>query len=155
MCPSTTPFCHWLNLAGEWVPLDSLNYALTMRSLVGWSHLHDWVKKATADLQRVPTEISDTPAIKFLPLLADRIEERFEQRPIFFNPATHPGWLKELGTLLARTRWEDSGEQDRVRRLGRDLAQSRWQVVPALEILPYIDGTPAGTASTTNGISPR
>src|SRR5262249_18028557 len=44
---------HWLNLAGEWVPIGTLSYSLTMQSLVPWSHLHEWVKQKTADLQRL------------------------------------------------------------------------------------------------------
>lgn len=136
---------HWLTLAGEWAPLDSIKYALTMQSLVGWSHLHEWVKKATADLQRLPVEVIDTPSIKAVPLLADRIEERLERTMRLSAPAERRDWLSTLGALLARTKWDDTEEQAKIRRLGRVLSESRWQVAPKLEIIPYIDGTPAGT----------
>ena len=137
---------HWLNLAGEWTPIASLSYALTMQSLVSWSHLHDWVKKSTADLQRLPVELTEAPALKSIPLLADRINEKFEHPPILFHQPQEREWLVQLGNLLARTQWDDEAEQNRIRALGRDLAKTYWQVVPTLEILPYIDGTPAGTA---------
>jgi hypothetical protein len=136
---------HWLNLAGEWAPIESLKYALTMQSLVSWGHLHDWVKKATADLQKLPLEATETPGMKALPFLADCIEEQFEESPGFRKPETKRAWLEQLGGLLARTEWDDVGEQERIRQLGRDLAESRWQVVPGIEIVPYIGGMPAGT----------
>jgi Lon protease-like protein len=44
---------HWLNLAAQWAPVANLSHALTMQSLVPWSHLHEGVKQATADLQRL------------------------------------------------------------------------------------------------------
>jgi hypothetical protein len=136
---------HWLNLSGEWAPVESLKYALTMQSLVSWSHLHDWVKKATADLQKLPLEATETAGMKALPFLADCIEEHFEEPPGFRKPGTKRGWLEQLGGLLSRTEWEDGGEQERIRQLGRDLAESRWQIVPGIEIVPYIGGMPAGT----------
>lgn len=136
---------HWLTLAGEWAPLASIKYALTMQSLVGWSHLHEWVKKATADLQRLPVEAIDTPSIKAVPLLADRIEERMERTMRFLAPAERRNWMSTLGALLARTQWDEAEEQERLRSLAHVLTQSQWQVAPRLEIIPYIDGTPAGT----------
>lgn len=136
---------HWLTLAGEWAPIDSIKYALTMQSLVGWSHLHEWVKKATADLQRLPVEVIDTPSIKAVPILADRIEERLGRTMRLSAPAERRDWLSTLGALLARTKWDDTEEQEKIRRLGHVLSDSRWQVAPKLEIIPYIDGTPAGT----------
>src|SRR3546814_8139903 len=38
---------HWVNLLGEWTPVNTLAYALSMQTLFRWSHLHDWVKSKT------------------------------------------------------------------------------------------------------------
>jgi hypothetical protein len=44
---------HWLNLVGEWAPVETLAYGLSMQTLFRWSHLHEWVKRKTADFQRL------------------------------------------------------------------------------------------------------
>ena len=42
---------HWLNLEGNWVPVGTLIYSLTMQSLSSWNHLFPGVKGKTADFQ--------------------------------------------------------------------------------------------------------
>ena len=60
---------HWLNLQGEWSPTGALKYALTMQSLVPWSHLFPWVKQQTADL-RFPGDVTRDEAFTALAGLA-------------------------------------------------------------------------------------
>src|ERR1035438_295618 len=79
---------HWLNLANEWVPTASLEYARTMQPLIRWSHLHQAVKQKTADLQHLPAQISEAPPFSSLPRLASLIEERFDRSPRIVAPAT-------------------------------------------------------------------
>jgi hypothetical protein len=55
-------------------------------------------------------------------------------------------WLTALGAVLSRVELESEGETKRVRALANSLANTRWQSERKLEIIPYIDGTPAGTA---------
>src|SRR3546814_8597370 len=38
---------HWVNLLGEWTPVNTLAYALSMQPLFRWSPLPDWVKSKT------------------------------------------------------------------------------------------------------------
>src|SRR6185295_6877332 len=54
-------------------------------------------------------------------------------------------WLTDLGAELCRIELDTELETDRVRSLARQLAGTRCQRAPGLEIIPYIDGTPAGT----------
>src|SRR5262249_60671776 len=61
---------HWLHLAGEWTPTADLSYSLTMQSLIPWSHLHEWVKQKTADLQRLSAEATTAAPFSDLPTLA-------------------------------------------------------------------------------------
>jgi hypothetical protein len=137
---------HWLNLAGEWVSIDQISYALTMQSLVGWSHLHDWVKKATADFQRLPVDALEVPPFRSVALLADQIEEKLDRVPSGSESLLRCDWLNQLGSLIERTQWGDQEEGQRIRLLGRQLAETKWLVLPEIAIVPYIDGTPAGTA---------
>lgn len=136
----------WLNLTGEWVPTETLRYALTMRTLVPWSHLHQWVKQATADFHRLAAEITETPPFSEITPLAAKIEDHFELERIKLGHTEDKPWVAQVGIELARIELDDEDDQARVRQLGADLAASRWQEVTELEIVPYIDGKPAGTS---------
>jgi hypothetical protein len=135
----------WLNLANEWVSPGKLRYALTMRTLVTWSHLHQWVKQATADFQRLSSDVIDTPPFCDVTPLASKIEDHFDLQRIVLGRAEHKPWTSQFGSELVRIKLDDADEQSRIRQLGTDLAASRWQEVHDLEIVPYIDGKPAGT----------
>lgn len=136
----------WLNLANEWVSTDKLHYALTMRTLVSWSHLHQWVKQATADFQKLPSELTDFPPFSGITPLASKIEDHFDLERIVLGHAENKLWISQFGIELARIQLDDEDEQIRVQTLGSDLAESRWQEARELEIIPYIDGKPAGTS---------
>jgi len=135
----------WLNLAGEWASVDGLSYSLTMQSLVPWRHLHQWVKQKTADLQRLPAEITSNPPFSQLPTLAMHVEDRFHRNPQLADGAVTKEWLTVLGHELRRVELDTEDDTQRVRGLANNLARTRWRETPGLEIIPYIDGTPAGT----------
>lgn len=136
---------HWLNLAREWAPIATLEYALTMQSLVEYSHLHEWVKQKTADLQRLPNDIAEAPPFSNLPRLSTRIEERFDGKLLFSGASDGPPWLTCFGSELCRIELNSEGDTARIRALAADLAETAWQTTPSLETVPYIDGIPAGT----------
>lgn len=135
----------WLNLAGEWVPVEGLTYALTMQSLVPWSHFHDWVKQATADLQRLGAEITDVHPFADLRRLADSVEDRLELVSLFPGTPQRKPWLNQLGSELRRIELDDNVEVERIRALAARLQDTVWLEGPELEMIPYIGGTPAGT----------
>lgn len=136
---------HWLNLAGEWVPVDTLSYALTMQSLIPWNHLHEWVKKKTADLQRLSSDITEALPFSDLPHLASHIEDRFHRTPHLAGLSERKPWLNQFGAELSRVELDDDAEIARIRTLAAKLEETEWRTTPELEIVPYIDGTPAGT----------
>ena len=115
-----------------------------MQSLVRWGHLHEWVKQETADLQQLPLGITDMAPFADLPLLAAHIEERFRGTPLLSGRPIEQPWLKQLGIELQRVELDNDGETTHIRRLGRDLTDTLWQVTGELELVPYIDGAPAG-----------
>ncbi len=135
----------WLNLAGEWASVDGLSYSLTMQSLIPWRHLHQWVRQQTADLQRLPTEVTSNPPFSQLPTLATHVEERFHREPQLAGGAETKEWLTVLGHELRRVELDTEDDTQRVRGLANSLARTKWRETPGLEIIPYIDGTPAGT----------
>lgn len=141
---------HWVNLLGEWVPVDTLAYGLSMQSLFRWSHLHDWVKRKATDLQRLPAEIVQVPPFSALPALADVVQERFNQPSLLAGLNDTRPWLTAFGTQLGRIELADPVETERVRTLAEAIAATNWVAAAKLEVIPYLDGVPAGTARLTD-----
>lgn len=142
----------WLNLAGEWVAVDTLKYGYSMQSMVAWAHLHKWVKQATANFQDLPAEMVGRPRFAELLPLASQIEERFDRNPQFARPATCEPWLQQLGSELCRYVGENKERTEMVRALAHQLRETRWQVAQDLRTLPYIDAKPAGTARAVDAL---
>ena len=142
--------CAWLNLAGEWVAAEELAYAFTMQSLIAWSHLHEWVKQKTADFRHLPVEVTRTPPFSDLPPLAMCVEDQFHQPPIAQGRKEKRAWATALGEMLCRVELETEAETRRVRSLAQQLANTDWVRVSELEVVPYIDGKPAGTPRRTD-----
>lgn len=136
---------HWLSLAGEWSPVEQFSYGLSMQTLTHWSHLHQWVKQAAADFRNLPGEFSEAEPFDALPSLASHIEERFHQGYRSSGSPQDRPWLQELGQQIRRIKFDDTEETDRVRDLGTQLSTTKWLTSDSLEIVPYIDGKPAGT----------
>jgi hypothetical protein len=143
---------HWLNLAGEWVPTNSFAYALSMQTLTRWSHLHQWVRQKTADLQMLSAELNETEPFNSLPPLAAQIEERFDQHGQPSGQRAQLAWLKELGLQLRRIKLDNEQEALRIRELAIALSRTLWLTSRRIEIIPYIDGKPAGTARQANAL---
>ena len=141
---------HWVNLLGEWIPVDTLAYALSMQTLFRWSHLHDWVKRKTADLQRLPAETVHAPPFSALPALSDLVEERFNQPSLLVALEERRAWLTAFGEQLRRIELPDPAETERVRELAGAIAATVWVAAPKLEVIPYLEGVPAGTARQTD-----
>lgn len=135
---------HWINLAGEWVPVAALQLRLTMQALVPWGHLHLQVRQRTADFQRLPVEIIGSAPFSELRSLGGEIEERLAGRVVAGAPEAKP-WLRRLGIDLQRLQLEDEKATAAARATAARLAATEWRTVAALEVVPYIDGIPAGT----------
>lgn len=136
---------HWLNLAGQWVPVDDIAYGLTMQSLFAWGHLLPWVREKTGDFQPLPTEVSRSEPFQHIPPLSSKIENQLHGHAGALGEGEEREWLTELGSGLRRMVLNDATAQERVRTVARDLRATRWLVTPGLEVIPYLDGTPAGT----------
>jgi len=116
-----------------------------MQSLVPWSHLYEWVKQGSADLQGLPENIIASLPFSNLPHLANCIEDRFQSDVTFVHEPERKPWLVQLGTELRRIELEDLNEENRLRTLAARLAETEWQRTGHIEVVPYVDGTPAGT----------
>ncbi len=136
----------WLNLSGEMVPIEKLGYSLSRQSGTPSAHLHEWVKQQTADFLRLSSETSESAPFSSLLALGSQIEERFQQSPLLTQDSKECPWLNQLGKDLRRIAPRD-GETDTelIRMRASDLARTVLQIVPKLELTPYLKGVPAGT----------
>lgn len=137
---------HWMNLLGDWVPVESLDYALSLQSLFRWSHLHDHVKRRTADFQRLPAEVVTQEPFAVLPALAGLVEERFTHSPTRAGEHGAAIWLHAFGNQVRRIEMPDATERERIRAEATLIARAAWIEASALEVIPYLDGVPAGTS---------
>src|SRR3546814_417156 len=129
---------------GEWAPVETLTYALSMQTLIRWSHLHDWVKRKTADVQRLPAELVQAPPFSGLPALSAVCEERFNQSPLFPGLEDRRSWLTAFGTQLGRVELSTPDDTERVRASAVVIADTIWVTAPKLEVVPYLEGMPEG-----------
>ena len=138
---------HWLNLDGNWVPVECLGYSLTMQSLVPWGHLFPSTKAATADFRLLSSETCQSYPFSSLPRLGDVVEERFQGQTGLPEPLAKQ-WMISVGKGLGRVVLDAIEHTERVRKVARQLEHTRWQVAGDIKSVPYIDGKPAGTSRT-------
>jgi hypothetical protein len=136
---------HWINLSGDWVPIDTLAYAISMQSLFTYGHLHDWVKRKTADFRQLSADMVDNPPLSSLAPLSSLVEERFSQPSLLAGFEDRRAWLIAFGNQLGRIELADPAETERVRALAAAIAATSWVQAVKLEVIPYLNGVPAGT----------
>lgn len=141
---------HWMNLLGEWAPVSTLEFVFSLQGLIKWSHLHDWVKRKTADCQRLAADVMQTPPFAALPALSQFVEERFNQPSLLGGLHESRAWLTAFGRQLGRIELADAAETERVRNVAKAIEGTTWFTAPKLEVIPYLDGVPAGTARLTD-----
>jgi hypothetical protein len=137
---------HWLNLEGEWTPVESIKYCVSMQSLVKHSHLFPRIKQSTGDFTNLPIEILSSAPFSYIRTLSECIENR--PRPHSLRAAVKQPWLDRLGFELTRIELDNEQEQERIRTLGSRLMNTLWQKVGKLEVTPFLEETPAGEPTT-------
>ena len=143
---------HWLNLDGRWTPTQGLEYALTMQALVPWRHLYPSAREKIADFRWLPAELTMRPPFSSLVSLGQRLENRPTEAQGAPIPRPMPSWLITIASLLERILLPDPGQTSRVRELATRLRVSKWYEAAELSVIPYLDGTPAGTAQSVNAL---
>jgi hypothetical protein len=134
---------HWLTIDGEWIAIESLQYALTMQSLVPWKHLFPQVRRTVADFQKLSTDILQHAPFSTLPTLGATVAE--SENAVGEISRSGKDWMSTLGGMLARLQLDDVEEGERLRELGRHLSRTECAIVTRIESTPMIDGVPAGT----------
>lgn len=134
---------HWLNLAGEWAPVRTLAWSMGMQTLVAYRNLGPWVLQRTADVRGLGQDASQLPPFCDLQPLSRCIEEQFIGRLPAIDPGSQP-WLLAIAAELQRAKLEKPEETDRIREIANRLFDTAWYNVPFVDVVPFIDGTPAG-----------
>lgn len=135
---------HWLNLEGEWVPVDSLEFRITRQSKTEWEFLFSGIKQKTADLRDLVPKVCQQAPFSELRDLSTSIEDRFSDDFVPLTSRVQKDWIRALGRGLSRIIFKDETKTKRVRKIAGRLANTRWQVVKGLKTVPYIDGAQAG-----------
>jgi len=134
----------WLNLLGEWIPIDGLRYCLTMKSLFRYANLFEWVKSETADFQMLRVDLTGELPFSALPALASQVEKKLESlsengREVTLN------WLQTLGRLLSRINLNDEIKTQHIRTQANRLSTTVGVQTNSITTIPYLDGKPAGS----------
>ncbi len=137
----------WLNLSGEWVPIDKLKYCLTMKSLFRYGNLFEWVKSETADFQMLSADLTRELPLSALPTLASQVEKHLEQ-PSGQGQHVSMNWLQSLGRFLSRVSLADEAKTQHIRAQAVRLAVTDGMRVSSITTLPYLNGKPAGIAES-------
>lgn len=143
---------HWLNLVGEWIPVENIEYSITMQSLIPWRHLHEWVKQKTGDFHNLTGGLIQDSPFSEISVLANQIENRFHKNPSFISSPERREWLNCFGDDICRIVLDDEDGTLQIRSLASELGGTMWQKTPGLEIIPYINETPAGTPTNVEVI---
>ena len=143
---------HWISLDRTWVMTDSLEYSLTMQSLVAWNHLFPQSKGRTADFQMLASETCQSDPYSNLLTLGEALEERPEEQLLELPESQTKPWISALGNGFKRIVMEDSDQRDRFQTLAHRLSQTSLQVVDGLRSTPYIKGVAVGTPRAVDAL---
>jgi hypothetical protein len=138
---------HWMSLDGTWEPIARFAYRFTMQALVQFAHLTPGVRQSVADLRPVATHLLQLSPFAGLMELADALETRITHFVPGGQEQLNPRWLELLADSFRRIKNADADKQGRMRAAGERLMRTRLQVAHELEVTPYLDKAPAGSAS--------
>lgn len=148
---------HWLSAIRTWEPVETLRYGADDVAVA--ANLFPAVRQATADLSMLSPELCGQAPFSHLPLLAQVLEQRQTTcQPA--GAASQPRWLVALADCLLRAR---SKAQSASNGNGDDadppwlpiaarLRKTQLQPVMSIQVIPYLNGEPAGQPNTRHGL---
>jgi hypothetical protein len=136
----------WLSLDGSLAATSSLNYRLSMRTLVSWSGLFQHIKAEVADFRMLSDEAADGG---LGPLKELATELRFAVTDVVRALDGIDGsWVRPLALSLRRIRLPDPEVSGRIRECAGRLLRAKWTPVHSMSVTPMLDGVQAGTPFT-------
>lgn len=135
----------WVNLLGEWVSINELEYLLGPGGGVPWEHLDDSVLRETARTDFLRPEQAGSEPFTELVNLGAVLEERTANAAVLTSSPDRQEWTSVVGECLARVNLDTDAETQRVRSEGLRLSRTTWWEADDLQVVPHIDGVPVGT----------
>jgi len=122
---------------------------LTKQRLTKWADLHPGIKAVTADFQMLSADLVQEAPFSEIKDLAEAIKYQIIRRPTATGGTTPP-WLKSMSRYLRRVTFSNEETTQRVRSTALMLERSRIIYFKSgeLQVMPYIDGLPAGISTT-------
>ncbi|RMH44227.1 MAG: hypothetical protein D6694_06030, partial [Gammaproteobacteria bacterium] len=128
---------HWLNGAGEWVPVTELRYKATYKDL---QRFFPKVRRQCADVSALaPEQSADIPL--------QNIEQVLEYRPEAPQGSRNqptPAWMQTLARCLRRVVLQDADKEAQVRGHALRLEHTTLRRVKELASVPYLQHEPVG-----------
>lgn len=135
----------WLNLEGELMRIDDLQFSLTEK----WSvvrELFSTIRRETADLQFLSADVlKQEPLVSLVPLPSVIDLRPNNDAYELVENLQGKSWLGSIADFLQRIQLDDQEEQARIRREARRLSETKWILCREIEIVPLLDDTPIGT----------
>jgi hypothetical protein len=128
----------WLNVAGEWVEHEDLEYELTPSTF-----------EARAIVPSIQRRTADFTTAKPKQAELVNLESAAEHRVSAVRaqePRAVPDWLSTVADHLTRVKVSDAEAQSRIRKLAKVLARSSWRLCASITTLPYLEGAPLLTS---------
>jgi hypothetical protein len=147
--PIWTQCKYWLTLDNRWTPTSQIRYRLTKQRLTKWDDLHPSIKAVTADFQMLSADVVQEAPFYEIKDLAEAIKYQIIRRPTATGGTTPP-WLKTMSRYLRRVTFSNEETTQRVRSTALRLERSRIIYFKSgeLQVMPYIDGSPAVISTT-------
>lgn len=137
-----------LNLMGEWVPLDSIQYWISKTSETPFSHLYEGIRRKTADLRSLPEGFILPSGLDSCRSLIEVIENRINPTiESIAEKAIAVPWINTCGGFLERVLLEglEMVKEENILKLAKRMARTRVAELVTIKSTPYLDGTPVGT----------
>lgn len=141
---------HWINLEGEWGPVDSLSYSLTKKHIADYNHIHPWVKQKTADLRDLSDKAINNQPFSELKPLNMTLEKRLHPGLKRVGNPIEMEWMTACGKELCRIELDTEDKTQHVRVLAKRLAQTKVHKISNLKTVPYLNGECAGETQSVD-----
>lgn len=143
----------WLNLEEEWSSVAELRFSMSEKLFAVEKILSVGIRRQTADFRFLAPALRESHPFCEVASLGEAIELRASDSHEIVGRPKEKLWLSALASGLQRIRFGDAQTQERVRCEAQRLADSEWWTVRGrLEIVPYLDATPVGTAMNVDAV---
>ena len=142
----------WISLDNHWLQATDFQYKLDSTNSFRVFDLFVNARRYTADLRDIRNQEAADRLFAALEDLPTAIRLVISKTVFDGDSRTPPAWMKALGETLQRIVLEDKELQERVRNLGKRVANTKLQIVETLQVTPYLNNEPVGQSVDHNAL---